>query len=117
MLKHGISITLPVKFTGIDLDDVSGIEFLFKTENKETGDAVKTSVYKSDGTGDAQRRTDPSDIIDIPWTRAETYRFPSGKDLYMDTRITLADSSENPVTRILSLRMDESLFSEEEAYG
>lgn len=117
MLKHGISITLPVKFTGIDLDDVSKIEFLFKTDNKENGRAVKTSVYKSSGTGDAQRRDGTEDIIDIPWSKAETYRFPSGKEFYMDTRITLTDSSENPVTQVLSLRMDESLFAEEEAYG
>ena len=117
MLKHGISITLPVKFTGIDLDEVLAIEFLFKTECSETGAAVKTALYKSDGTGDAQRRQGAEGIIDVPWSKEDTYKFPSGKDFYMDTRITLMESSENPVTQILSLRMNESLFQEGDAYG
>ena len=51
-------------------------------------------------------------IRDSPWTREETYKFLGGETLYMDTRITLRDSTDQPQTEILALKMNPTLFQE-----
>lgn len=92
-IKRGTNTTLPVKITGVDWDDVSKVEFVFKQEQSESAAAVKTAVYTPSG---AISRD--GDVIYIPWTNEETYAFKRSAGYYMDTRISLASSSDNPNT-------------------
>ena len=109
-MKQGINIHMPVRFDGIDLADVAQIEFTFKKTNCRNAEAVKTAVWKADGTGDCVRKPETDDIILVPWTRAETYLFCGS--FFMDTRITLNGSTDNPPTNIVALEMGATLFEE-----
>lgn len=105
-MKQGTQFVLPVEI-GMDLDDVSRIEFVFKQKNCKGLPAIKSNVWPDDCT-----RQEGQNIILIPWTRSETYRFLGGETLYMDTRITLRDSADQPQTEILALKMSQTLFRE-----
>jgi len=113
-IKQGCYATLKVTLDGVDMEDVAQVEFLFKQQPGYLGEALKRSVWKSDGSGDAKSDTTAgSDAILIPWSRSETYRFAGDCPFYMDTRITLAnDTVENPFTPIISLLMNGTLFEE-----
>ena len=104
-LKDAV-IALPVEI-GMSLDEVSRIEFVFKQKSCKGFPAIKTNVWPDDCT-----RQEGQNIILIPWTRAETYKFMGGETLYMDTRITLRDSTDQPQTEILALKMSPTLFQE-----
>lgn len=110
-MKRGINVHLSVRFEDIDLADVSQIDFIFKKSNCENAEAAKTAVWKSDDTGDCSMKPGADDTILVPWTRAETYLF-SGS-FFMDTRITLEGSTDNPPTNIVELKMSPTLFEGE----
>lgn len=106
-MKQGIGFTMPVKID-IDFCSVEKIEFIFKrTKNRMDGE-MKVAVYPGDVT-----RKDGENVVLIPWTREETYDFPTGTNFYMDTRITLKDSDESPETNIIALKMNQTLFNKE----
>lgn len=105
-MKQGTQFVLPVEI-GMDLDDVSRIEFVFKQKSCKGFPAIKSNVWPDDCT-----RQEGQNIILIPWTREETYKFLGGEALYMDTRITLRDSTDQPQTEILTLKMSPTLFQE-----
>ena len=92
---------------GMSLDEISRIEFVFKQKNYNGFPAIKSNVWPDDCTRQAGQN-----IILIPWTREETYKFLGGETLYMDTRITLRDSTDQPQTEILALKMSPTLFQE-----
>lgn len=94
-MKQGTQFALPVEI-GMSLDEVSRIEFVFKQKSCKGFPAIKSNVWPDDCT-----RQEGQNIILIPWTRAETYKFMGGETLYMDTRITLRDSTDQPQTEIL----------------
>ena len=89
-MKQGTQFALPVEI-GMSLDEVSRIEFVFKQKSCKGFPAIKSNVWPDDCT-----RQEGQNIILIPWTRAETYKFMGGETLYMDTRITLRDSTDQP---------------------
>lgn len=105
-MKQGTQFALPVEI-GMSLDEVSRIEFVSKQKSCKGFPAIKSNVWPDDCT-----RQEGQNIILIPWTRAETYRFLGGETLYMDTRITLRDSTDQPQTEILALKMSPTLFQE-----
>ena len=105
-MKQGTQFVLPVEI-GMDLDDVSRIEFVFKQKSCKGFPAIKSNVWPDDCT-----RQEGQNIILIPWTREETYKFLGGEALYMDTRITLRDSTDQPQTEILTLKMSPTLLQE-----
>ena len=105
-MKQGTQFVLPVEI-GMSLDEISRIEFVFKQKNYNGFPAIKSNVWPDDCT-----RQEGQNIILIPWTRAETYKFMGGETLYMDTRITLRDSADQPQTEILALKMSPTLFQE-----
>lgn len=105
-MKQGLRFTMAVEFD-IDLDTVKKIEFLFKQKGNSSDTALKTATYP----GDAKRKG-TENIILIPWSQEETYRFSSGKSFYLDTRITLNDTDNQPETNIVELAMNPTLFSE-----
>ncbi len=97
---------MPIEFD-IDLDGVEKIEFIFKKEKDQKANAIKTAVYPDNAT-----RKGTENIILIPWTQAETYLFQAGKSLYLDTRITMRDTDDQPETNIVQLEMSTTLFEE-----
>lgn len=112
-IKRGTNTTLPVKLSGVDWDDVAKVEFLFKQEQNETAPAVKSAVYTPSG---AIARD--GDTIYIPWTAEETYAFKRSAGYYMDTRITLVSSSDNPNTGApIFLQFTTTLFGAGEVLG
>lgn len=78
-MKQGTQFVLPVEI-GMDLDDVSRIKFVFKQKSCKVFPAIKSNVWPDDCTRQAGQN-----IILIPWTRAETYKFMGGETLYMGT--------------------------------
>ena len=72
-MKQGTQFALPVEI-GMDLDDVSRIEFVFKQKNYNGFPAIKSNVWPDDCT-----RQEGQNIILIPWTREETYKFLGAK--------------------------------------
>lgn len=99
-MKQGLRFTMAVEFD-IDLDTVKKIEFLFKQKGNSSDTALKTATYPEDAT-----RKGTENIILIPWSQEETYRFSSGKSFYLDTRITLNDTDNQPETNIVELAMN-----------
>lgn len=110
-MKQGINIVLPVRFHDVDFEEIEKIEFVFKQIKLPMAPALKTSIYKADGTGEAVRRDD-TDIVDVPWDADETFLFIPDSTVYMDTKITIKNSTYNPVTPIVSFKMDMTLFEE-----
>lgn len=110
-MKQGLNFLLPVKF-GVDLSTVSSIEFQFKQTKEYVSEPLKESIYSSDGDGDATigQLEDGTEVILVPWTQDDTYKFKPGKEFFMDTRITLQDSDYNPSTPIVRLIMEPTLF-------
>lgn len=92
-IKRGTNTHLPVEITGLDWADVAKIEFIFKQEQSESAAAVKSATYTPGGSIARDENT-----IYIPWTQAETYAFKRSGGYYMDTRVTLESSSDNPNT-------------------
>lgn len=105
-MKQGTHFILPVEID-MDLDAVERIEFIFKQEKRINSDAVKVNVYPDNCT-----RQENKNVILIPWTQDETFKFASGRMLYMDTRITLRGSDNQPETEILAIKMNPTLFQE-----
>lgn len=100
--KQGTNHVMPVRFKGLNLDDVSEIKFLFK--QNETTWIVK---YPSNN---AERRADSDNIVDILWSEKDTWRFKENNDILMDTKVFLTDSWENPKTPIVKIRLSPTLF-------
>lgn len=104
-MKLGLNTTLRVEINHIDVDLIERVEFIFKRLKTTTAKAIKTASY-------------PEDVklvhglFYIPWTSEETYQFAPDETFFMDTRITLKDTSDQPMTNIVELRMCPTLFEE-----
>ena len=72
-MKQGTQFALPVEI-GMSLDEVSRIEFVFKQKSCKGFPAIKSNVWPDDCT-----RQEGQNIILIPWTREETYKFLGGE--------------------------------------
>lgn len=110
-MKHGLRLLLPVYFDGFNLDNAAEIEFVFTQHRDQKSAILKSALYKSDGTGDASRN---ENAICVPWTVEETALFRADDFFYMDTRITPTNGIYQPPTNIVKLRMDMTLFKQEE---
>ena len=101
VLKQGINMLMPVEFEGLDLDTVESIDFKLKQWNAEWEFSYPSDI--------ATRREDTS-IVEIKWLEADTWKFKKDQDIYMDTKIHLIGSWQNPKTPIVAFRMDKTLF-------
>lgn len=109
-VKQGTNYLMGVRFKGLNLDDVSSIDFIL-TQN----DVVWEFAYPSNT---ASRRDGSEDIVDIVWTEADTWKFKRSCDIAMDTRIYLANSWQNPQTPIKTFRIGRTLFPKDgDAHG
>ena len=100
-MKQGINFILPIK-VGIDTEAIEEMEFLFKQKDKQL-----EFLYPSDKTS-----VRDDGIIDLKWTKEETYLFESGS-IELDTRIKLKDTDEQPITPIVKVYLRPTLFEEE----
>lgn len=111
-IKAGTSCVLPVEIDDPNFGNISAIEFLFKQDNK--GDTLKTAYWSAGGTcRDAVKKAGENTIL-VTFNRDDTYKFKQNATFLMDTRIHYAGATTNPFTKIISMMMNETLFSEGE---
>lgn len=119
-MKQGTNFILPVQIE-YDLEQVKSIDFIFKQaalKNKNEYSirgilkgVEKTFTYPSET---ATLSETEENVINLYWTDKDTYIFmPEGEPVYMDTRITLNNSTENPETEIVKIQMLPTLFKPE----
>ena len=108
-LKQGLTLKMPVRFKNLDMTNVSQIEFTFR-QTKTEGAPVKAALYKSNGSGDC---TADGNVVYVPWTPEETYLFKANGALYMDTRISISGTHDQPITPIVYIVMNPTLFERE----
>lgn len=114
-IKAGTNCFLPVKIESSNFSGISAIEFLFKLN--KNGDTLKTAYWSAEGASrDAQKKSGENTIL-VSFSRADTYLFRQNAPFYMDTRIHFNDSDDNPPTKVITLTMNETLFSDGEEVG
>ena len=112
-VKQGTTLKLPVKFTGIDLDKVSSIEFIFTQHDFIGAPVLKEALWvKDDENETAFRSTTMQNAILIPWTSGDTYAFEQKRNFFLDTKIHISGTEDNPATPIIALKMTPTLFEE-----
>lgn len=104
-MKQLTKALLKMNFQGIDLSTVSKIEFAFSQEIGHK--PLKTATYPNGGA-----ILVGGNVIGVAWTPEETKLFKENKTFYADTRITLKDSTYQPETPIVKLKMNPTLFEE-----
>lgn len=113
-IQQGTAMSMAIEVSGFSLSDAETIEIVFKADRDKNAPALKTAVWKSDGTGDVTSGTSGGKTyLSVPWTRAETYLFP--KRFYFHARVHMEDDSE-PQVEIQDLIMGDTLFGAEEDY-
>lgn len=106
--KAGTNFPLAVTFEDERFSDITTIEFIFKQTRR--GEAIKTALWSRNGESRDAALAPDTTTVNVYFTQEDTFRFVQDSDFYMDTRIYYADTSENPYTPILKLRMDPTLF-------
>ena len=117
MYQQGTKYYMPIKVTGIDLDDVASIEFMFKQIRDMKAKPEKTALWVSGDENETAFITEDSsgnDVIAVAWTKDETYLFKSGQPFYLHARIHLKDTDMNPAVKIVPIIMDDTLFAKHE---
>ena len=117
MYQQGTRYYMPIQLTGVSLDNVTSIEFMFKQGMSNAGTALKTALWVSGDENATAFRTednDGNDVIAVPWTLDETYNFISGRRFYVHARIHLSGTDANPPVRIVAVVMSETLFAQGE---
>lgn len=108
-MKRGTTPTLPVR-VNIDNASTASVTFVFKQTKEEDATALVTKEWPTDEevTYDSEKER-----YLIEWTEAETRLFVADQVFFMDTKVVL-NSGKIPETNIVMLRMNPTLFEEEE---
>lgn len=85
---------------------------MFKKQRSKDADDVKVNVWKADGTGECTRVENTNTIL-VPFTETDTYMFNEGQVFFMDTKIYMTGSAQNPPTNIVEIMMSDTLFDGE----
>ena len=105
-MKQGTVHHLKVYFEGLTAANIASIEFVFS--QKKDGKPLKTANYT---VGAAEPDVELVDgLFLVPWTREETYLFRRDDTFYMDTRVNMTNSGDNPQTEVVPLQMNATLF-------
>ena len=94
---------LKLNFNGIDLNNVSKIEFAFSQNIGES--PLKTAEYPNNN---AELIVD--NLIGVVFSQEDTLLFKADSYFYADTRITMKDSDYQIETPIVKLKMNPTLF-------
>lgn len=113
-MKAGTNFTLPVtiKSSTIPFENICGIEFLFK--QAKTGKAKKTAYWSRDGNSRGCVKLPNEAKFLVEFSREDTYRFYQNEVFFLDVRIHLDGTLDNPQTNIVPIHMSETLFAEGE---
>ena len=110
-MKRGTTPELKVRLY-IDNASTASVTFVFKQTMEEDATALVTKTWTSaeddDVTYDSER-----ECYLIEWTEAETRLFVANQVFFMDTKPVLT-SGKIPETPIVMLKMNPTLFEEEE---
>lgn len=122
-MKQGTNFLLPITIE-YDLTKIEKVEFIFKqlptpnpsyiAQPKDIPLEEEISlefIYPSDT---ATLSDTEKDVINLHWNEDDTFKFIPDKYIYMDTRITLTESDQNPETKIIKLKMSPTLFKKDE---
>lgn len=102
-MKRGTTPTLQIEHD-LDMSTVSKVEFLFKQNKLESGNAVLIKTYPDDVTENDGK-------FNIPFTGEETRLFASNRNFYCDPKITLSNGMI-PATEILELSCSPTLWGD-----
>ena len=114
MYQQGTKFYMPVHVSGVDLDNIAAIEFMFKQGRDMSLPALKTAFWNADNETEEAFVTEDSsgkEVIAIAWTMEETYLFKSNQKFYLHARIHLNGTLMNPPVKIVPIIMDETLFA------
>lgn len=111
-MKQGNSDLMAILLEGLEKYQVDEIKVFFKQTNSQEAEAIKEARYKSDGTGDCELKN--SNVLLIPWTIEETYKFKNGEQFFVDFQIFAAEGVM-PKVGPIQITMDDTLLSKEEA--
>ena len=100
-IKRGTTPTLQIYLDGVDMADVSKVDFLFKEIQSEIKKPIiqKTVVSPE------------SNTVQVDFTLEDTYAMCTA-ELWMDTRITLKDG-KIPPTEMVKINVRKTLFPQE----
>lgn len=116
-MKQGTNFVLPINID-YDLTSVKSIDFIFKQPKKAPASfspkdilkgVQKVFTYPSD---EATLSTTEKNTINLHWVAKDTYKFNPEEFIYLDTKISLLKSNENPETEIVKFKMLPTLFEE-----
>jgi len=113
MPKQATQNVLSVSFD-TDLDQIEQIEFVFTQDNKENAPTLKSALWVNGGDNTSAVRVEGENVIEIPWSIEDTFKFKREKKFFMDTRIAVIGDDYNPITPIIELFMCPSLFKQSE---
>lgn len=102
-MKQLTTNLLRFNFLGVDLAQVSKVEFAFSQDIGET--PLKVESYPG---GDVIKISDTS--LGVKFSADDTALFEAGQYFYADTRITMTGSEYQPETVIMKLKMNPTLF-------
>lgn len=114
-MKQGTNFVLPVLIE-YDLSLVESIDFIFKqpikaptsfSPKKVLEGVQKTFTYPSDT---ATLSTTEENTINLHWSAKDTYKFDPEEIIYLDTKLFVKGSEENPETEIIKIKMLPTLF-------
>lgn len=118
-MKQGTNFILPIQI-GYDLSQVKSIDFIFKQptarsrgefSTKKIIDGIqKTFTYPSKT---AVLSSTEANVVNLYWTEKDTFSFAPDEYIYMDTKIVLKESDQNPETEICKIKMLPTLFLKE----
>lgn len=111
-MKQGDSKTMAIVLDGLDKYNVESIRIIFKQEATQEAEILKEGTWKADGTGDIER---VENVLKIFWSIEDTFKFKQNQYFYADYHIKLADSNEMPSVEQTVIKMNDTLFSQEEA--
>jgi hypothetical protein len=113
-MAQGNNFHMSVLIEGVDLEALDSIEFVFKQTQDYSGKTLKSARWVNDGSGDAISDSERENVVLIPWTRAETYRFQPGEVFYFQARMHISGTMDEPFVPIVPLLMEPTLFDRED---
>lgn len=102
-MKKLTNFLLDIKFSGINLDDVEKMIFVFAQDGKRLLFNFPSNDAIRDG-----------DVISLKWDINKTKMFQAGREIKMDYIVKLIGIDQNPETSIVTMIMEPTLFRPEE---
>ena len=110
--KRNTDNVIPVRLTGVNMEDITSISFAFKATNDESSDCIIEKEYVYDENPDAFTKIDDTSFICEVYLSAEdTMKIPRGI-FYMDVQ-PVSDGEKLNAGRPQKLKMNGTFFEED----